>query len=276
MEDELGPAPPERCSHLVVQARALAGNHDLHPTDSSEAGRPRIRRCSPAPREVAAVHRLRIGASCVWSQPVRVHPGSDTVDQVIPVVVLNGGSSSGKTSIARCLQRLLGPTWMTLGVDDLVRALPGGDDVDELMRTHHGGETPVGTEGSIAFGPGGSVILGGDFRRAEASWYAGLAAIGRCGTGLILDEVFMGGRSSQERLAAALSGLRMVWVGVGSCAPDVAAARERARPDRVCGMARLQAERVHEGVVYDLAVDTSAASAADCARAVASHLALAD
>jgi chloramphenicol 3-O-phosphotransferase len=41
-----------------------------------------------------------------------------------PVVVLNGGSSSGKTSIARCLQRLPGPTWLILGVDDLVRALP--------------------------------------------------------------------------------------------------------------------------------------------------------
>ncbi|MGC9667544.1 phosphotransferase-like protein [Planosporangium sp. 12N6] len=99
-----------------------------------------------------------------------------------------------------------------------------------------------------------------------------MAAIGRCGTGLILDEVFMGGGSSQKRLAAALSGLPVVWVGV-RCAPEVAAARERGRPDRVVGMARLQAERVHEGVVYDLVVDTAAASAADCARAIASHLA---
>ncbi|MGH9293100.1 MAG: chloramphenicol phosphotransferase CPT family protein [Acidimicrobiales bacterium] len=183
---------------------------------------------------------------------------------MVPVVVLNGGSSSGKTSIARCLQRLLGPTWMSLSIDDLVRALPGGDDVDELIGVPRA-VTAVGTEGSIVFGPDGSVIVGDDFRRVEASWYGGLAEMGRCGTGLILDEVFMSGRSSQERLAAALSGLPVVWVGV-RCDPDVAAARERARPDRVTGMAHLQSERVHEGVVYDLIVDTTGASASDCAK----------
>ena len=193
------------------------------------------------------------------------------VERVEPVIVLNGGSSSGKTSIARCLQRLLGPTWLTLGVDDLIRALPGGNEVDDPIRAQRGGGEPVGTEGSIEIGPDGSVTVGDDFRRAEASWYAGVAAIGRCGTGLIVDEVFMGGRSSQERLASALAGLPVVWVGV-RCDPEVAAAREHGRPDRVDGMARLQATRVHEGVIYDLAVDTSAASAADCARTIASHL----
>jgi chloramphenicol 3-O phosphotransferase len=198
-----------------------------------------------------------------------------TVRWVAPVVVLNGGSSSGKTSIARCLQRLLGPTWMTLGVDDLVRALPGGEGVDDLIRAGPGCGGLAGAAGSIGFGPDGSVAVGEDFRRAEASWYAGLAAIGRCGTGLIVDEVFLGGGSSQGRLAAALAGVPVVWVGV-RCDPEVAGARERSRPDRVGGMARLQAVRVHEGVVYDLVVDTAAASAADCAGIIASYLAALD
>lgn len=173
-------------------------------------------------------------------------------------MVLNGGSSSGKSSIARRLQDLLGPTWLTLGVDDLIRALPGGDD-------------PVDAGPSIDFESDGSVTVGDDFRRAEAAWYQGLAAIGRAGTGLILDEVFMGGRVSQDRLAAALSGLAVMWVGVG-CAPGVAAARERTRPDRVVGMARLRAERVHEGVCYDLVVDTTVASPTECANAVVARL----
>jgi chloramphenicol 3-O phosphotransferase len=196
-------------------------------------------------------------------------PGS-IVQRVNPVIVLNGGSSSGKTSIARGLQRLLGPTWMTLGVDDLIRALPGGEQVDDLIRTHHDGDEPVRTEGSVEIGPDGSVVVGDDFRRAEASWYAGIAAIGRCGTGLIVDEVFLDGRASQERLASALEGLPVVWIGV-RCTPEVAEARERSRPDRVGGMARLQATRVHEGVAYDLIVDTTATDAADCARTVAAH-----
>lgn len=160
---------------------------------------------------------------------------------------------------------------MTVGADDLIRALPGGDEVDDLIRAQKDSDGPVGVQGFIEFGRDGSVTVGDDFRRAEASWYAGLAAIGRGETGLIIDEVFLDGRSSQDRLASALAGLSVVWVGV-RCDPEIAAVRERNRSDRVGGTARLQAERVHEGVAYDLVVDTTSASAADCARAIASHL----
>jgi chloramphenicol 3-O phosphotransferase len=38
------------------------------------------------------------------------------------VIVLNGGSSSGKSSIARRRQDLLDQPWITLGVDDLLDA----------------------------------------------------------------------------------------------------------------------------------------------------------
>ena len=51
---------------------------------------------------------------------------------------------------------------------------------------------------------------------------------------MVIDEVFMGGRSAQERLAAAPSGVPVVWVGV-QCDPGVAEARERARLDRCLG-----------------------------------------
>jgi chloramphenicol 3-O phosphotransferase len=187
------------------------------------------------------------------------------------VIVLNGGSSSGKTSIARCLQKLLGPTWMTLGVDDLVRALPDGEKLAGRVESFPHTAGPV-EGGGLVLEPDGSVGVTPAFRKAEAAWYAGLAAIGRCGTGLILDEVFLGGRSSQQRLDGALSDLAVMWVGV-RCDAEVAAAREDARADRVGGMARLQAERVHDGVAYDLVVDTSASDAADCAAAIAAHLA---
>ncbi len=178
------------------------------------------------------------------------------------VIVLNGGSSAGKSSLARGLQGLLGPTWLTLGVDDLIRALPGG-------------EKPFGQKPSIEFAPDGSITVGDDFRRAEAAWYRGLAAIARCGTGLIVDEVFLAGRASQERLAQTLSASTVVWVGV-FCEPDVAEARERERHNRVVGMARRQAEQVHEGVVYDLVVDTTATSVMDCAHKVTRYLASVD
>ena len=60
----------------------------------------------------------------------------------------------------------------------------------------------------------------------------------------------------------------MLWVGV-RCDSAVAEGREIARGDRVQGMAALQAEAVHEGVLYDVEVDTTHTEALACARAIA-------
>jgi chloramphenicol 3-O phosphotransferase len=42
----------------------------------------------------------------------------------IEVIVLNGGSSSGKSTIARRLQLILAEPWLTFGTDTLVDAMP--------------------------------------------------------------------------------------------------------------------------------------------------------
>ena len=63
----------------------------------------------------------------------------------------------------------------------------------------------------------------------------------------------------------------MLWVGV-RCDSAVAAGREIARGDRVTGMAAAQAELVHQGVGYDLEVDTTHTEALECARAIAARV----
>jgi chloramphenicol 3-O phosphotransferase len=186
------------------------------------------------------------------------------------VIVLNGGSSSGTSTLARRLQSLLGATWLTVGVDDLIRALPGGENVDQQISSFVGGGLPPGRLSGIEFAPDGSVTVDDAYRRSEGAWYQGLASMARCGTGII-DEVFLGGRASQERLSRALSDLAVLWVGV-RCDAEVAEARERRRHDRVPGMARRQAEQVHQGVVYDLVVDTTSTNAVECAQTITDYL----
>ena len=167
-------------------------------------------------------------------------------------MVVNGGSSSGKTSIARRLQELLPQVWLAWSVDDFVDALPAD--------ARH-------QEDTIEFALDGAVVVGPGFRRAEAAWLAGIAATARAGTGVILDDVFLGGSTSQQRVRAAFDGLRVLWVGV-RCDPGVAAAREAGRGDRITGMAASQAHVVHRGVTYDVEVDTTTSSPVQCARAV--------
>jgi chloramphenicol 3-O phosphotransferase len=174
------------------------------------------------------------------------------------VIVLNGGSSSGKSSIAECLQRRLDGTWLSLGIDDLIRAISYGP-------------TDTGAGGTMDFRPDGSVVVHEKFRSAEAAWYQGLAAMARAGTGVIVDEVFLEGGRSQARLAEALRGLSVLWVGV-KCDAEVAEGRERQRGDRTHGMARDQSERVHADVTYDVVVDTTSTTASECAEAIATKV----
>lgn len=195
------------------------------------------------------------------------------------VIILNGGSSSGKSSIARRLQDVLPVPWLTFGADTLVDALPaamrGSDDGEN--DGEDGGVSSSDSEsgdqggGGISFGPDGSVSTGEEFRRLDIAWAQGIAAMARAGARVVVDEIFLGGPASQDRWRTALTGLDVLWVGV-RCDPEVAAAREAGRGDRAAGMARSQADLVHRGVVYDLEVDTSRADTAACARTIADRV----
>ncbi|WP_251076912.1 chloramphenicol phosphotransferase CPT family protein [Streptomyces benahoarensis] len=169
------------------------------------------------------------------------------------MIILNGGSSSGTSSLARALQDVLPRPWLTFGVDSLIEALPPGlmDDPDGLV-----------------LGPDGSVTPGAAFHALQDSWRHGVAAVARAGAPVILDEVFLGGGEGRRAWERALGDLPVLWVGV-RCDAAVATARERARPDRVPGMAAAQASLVHRGMTYDIEVDTGRRTAQECAREVA-------
>lgn len=172
------------------------------------------------------------------------------------MIVLNGGSSSGKSGISRCLQAVLPDPWLALSVDTMVEAMPAS------LRASDAG---------ITFEPDGRVDVGPEFMTLDAAWTAGIAAMAHAGARVVVDDVFLGGAASQQRWQKVLAGLEVLWVGV-RCDSAVAAGREIARGDRVIGMAALQAEVVHEGVVYDLVVDTTHTESLACAQTIATRV----
>lgn len=174
----------------------------------------------------------------------------------IQVIVVNGGSSSGKSGLVRCLQAVLPEPWLSVGVDTFVDALP---------------PALSGSGDGIAFGADGEVSLGEDFVRLEEAWRTGVAAMARAGARIIIDDAFLGGGESQARLRRILDGLEVLWVGV-RCDGLIAAGREIARGDRTVGMAILQADSVHVGVSYDIEVDTADMESIQCATLVANHV----
>src|SRR5262245_4275542 len=139
---------------------------------------------------------------------------------VIQVILLNGGSSPGKTTIAACLQAILPGTWLRLGADTLIDALP------RMLPTEETG---------LTLGSAGSVSPGREFQQLETAWMTGIAAMAQAGAHIIVEDVFVSGVETRNKWQAALAELAVLWVGV-RCDAAVAAVREQERGDRITGM----------------------------------------
>ena len=173
------------------------------------------------------------------------------------VIILNGVSSVGKSSVVKALQAIAHEPYLDVAMDTFLSMLPERSfGRDGLIFE------PVELEGhrqiAISTGPTAARALRG-MRHAVAS----LAAEGN---NLIVDEVMFGPETAQE-YRALLEGHDLRFVGL-SAPLDVIEARERARGDREIGLARWQYHRVHEGIEYDLELDTSTSTPLDSARRI--------
>jgi chloramphenicol 3-O phosphotransferase len=170
------------------------------------------------------------------------------------VVILNGASSSGKTTIAtgfRDQRAAVGDFWLLIGIDDFLSKIPiewksAGPD-----------RAPFAADG-IRFemtleGPG--VRVGSVGRQILRAYQAGVAAAAHVGLNVVVDEVLID-RTSWDDWNVALAGMDVVWVGI-RCSPEVAEERNRARGDRFAGLARAQTATVHRDAKYDFEIDTT-------------------
>jgi chloramphenicol 3-O phosphotransferase len=171
------------------------------------------------------------------------------------ILFLNGGSSAGKTTLGRGLQSTLSDPWLLLGIDLLIRTLP-----PELIND------PVGLSVSE-----GVITRGEIFMSLYSGYQVAVAALARSAVNVLLDDLTLDGADDQQRWNDALDGLNVIWVAV-RCSPEIAAEREAGRRSRLPGTARYQAESVHEGVHYDLEVDTGVLDPDHAARVIAKWL----
>jgi chloramphenicol 3-O phosphotransferase len=170
------------------------------------------------------------------------------------IILLNGAGSAGKSSIAKALQAIAKEPFLHVQMDAFLDMLPEGytnrPDGFIFNSVDGNGEPQI----IIIPGPVGE--------RAMRGMRHAIAALAREGNNLIVDDVILGNQMAEY--AALLADFELLAVGV--YAPlDVLEARERARGDRMIGLARWQFDRVHAGIVYDLEVDTSGATPMECA-----------
>ena len=173
---------------------------------------------------------------------------------MVQVIVLNGGSSAGKSTLAAAFRdgrAAVGDFWMLTGIDDYLVKLPEdwfalGENVGAF--SHEGMRAEFTDDGvDVSFGPVG--------RRLMNAYHDAVAAAAHAGLQVIVDELVFD-RTVWDHWGVALAGLDVAWVGV-RCDADVAEAREAGRGNRTAGKARHSSSFAHEHTRYDLSIDTT-------------------
>lgn len=162
------------------------------------------------------------------------------------VIFFNGTSSSGKTTLAKALQEKLEEPYMYVALDDLFHMYP-----DRFLNPTNQEEVEVMTALAQA------VVSG--LQRCVAS-------LAEAGNNVLVDHVLEDEGWLKECIER-WSGLDVLFVGV-KCPLEVVEQREKARGDRMVGLARYQYERVHIHKWYDLEVDTSVLSTEECVKRI--------
>lgn len=170
------------------------------------------------------------------------------------VIVLNGASSSGKTSILNQLQGLLVEPYLNVGIDKFIWMLPKRYLDRPLWDDVLGLATESGAMGSRLF----------------SSMHKVIQLLSLEGMNVVADHVMVEPEWVGE-CARLFSPLPAYFVGV-QCPLEVLIQREFARKDRTLGQAEAQFPLVHKDMIYDLVVDTSLLSIEECALKIKEYI----
>jgi chloramphenicol 3-O phosphotransferase len=180
------------------------------------------------------------------------------------IIMLNGVGSVGKSSTAKALQKITSKPFLHVQGDMFLDMLPV---------TMMGNPDGIIFESTLENGKPSVIIqMGPIMDRAMRGFRSAVAALAAQGNDLIVDDVMQGGLD-QKYYQEQLSTFDVSFVGL--FAPlEVLEQRERDRGDRMIGLARWQFERVHNGVVYDLELDTTTATLKESAHKIADAFSL--
>jgi len=166
------------------------------------------------------------------------------------IILINGTSSSGKTTLVKGLQATLPDLWLEMGIDRFAYALPGrirGEPTWPLLFRYVRLEGIPDGQFTIETTALGSRFITG--------MHATAAALAELGLNVIVDQVVLE-RAWLEECARLWADFEVLFVGV-RCPLDVVVDRELDRKDRTFGQAAAQFDVVHRWAAYDVEVDTS-------------------
>jgi chloramphenicol 3-O phosphotransferase len=190
------------------------------------------------------------------------------------VIVLNGPSAAGKSSIQKEFQNLMMPRlWIKLGIDNLFdKPMP---DIDLSNLAYWQKENPIRWVETTEDEHQHSVITlltGVEGEKVAYGMNSAIAAYAQAGCNVIVDYIAYR-KEWLDDLRAKLADINVHWIKVH---PPLAVLEERevARGTSPKGHARSHYDFVHWDIKYDLEVDSSLNTAAGIAEKVKAFLEL--
>lgn len=182
------------------------------------------------------------------------------------VIIVNGGSSAGKTSMCQAFQDLSPEPFFLLGIDMFWFTMPP-KEVNLQTCTNSFYQWVEETEHDKSYF---RIIPGKLLNESMLARYKAMAAYLERGMNVIADEVFW----TREWLLESLSTFapyRTFYVGV-YCDDAEISRREVQRGDRYCGWARGSQIYSHKYTSYDLTIDSTARTPNECAQILLDYL----
>ena len=168
------------------------------------------------------------------------------------VIILNGPSSVGKSSIIKAFQAKQSIPWLSIGIDNFfVGVLPPKfylESKPEHYVVMHGipSEDKDGKLFTLEVGSEGQKVIKGMHRA--------IAAYANAGNNVIVDYIKYE-QAWLPDLREALHGINVIWVGI-TASLETIQQREKKRGTSPEGHARSHYHTVHQSINYDLILDT--------------------
>lgn len=186
------------------------------------------------------------------------------------IILLNGASSSGKTSIAKNLQEILDEPYFHINIDLILDMAPKkllavDPKPNDSATNGFYWVTQMNKHERYLQAKTGDIGV-----KMVNSIYSFVREIINNKVNIIIDDVFIDKNRLKTNLNS-IGGNLVYLIGV-HCSLEQLESREKLRKNRRVGEARGQAKYVHSGVTYDLNVDTSINSTSECAAKIANYL----
>jgi chloramphenicol 3-O phosphotransferase len=168
------------------------------------------------------------------------------------VIILNGTSAVGKSSIMRAFQAKHTEPWLGIGIDNFfIGVLPPKFYLENKVE-HHAVMQGIATED--AQGKLFTLHIGEQGQKIIKGMHRAIAAYAKVGNNVIVDYI-MYDSAWRDDLKSSLSGIPVIFVGV-TASLSTLEQREKMRGTSPEGHARSIYESVHQGWHYDLEINT--------------------